>query len=55
LQKYYLFYAIKGELLRNTGDLTKAASIFEEAIKLAKNETEKAFLKKKLEARFNTK
>ncbi|MBL4755006.1 MAG: sigma-70 family RNA polymerase sigma factor [Flavobacteriales bacterium] len=55
LQQYYLFYAIKGELLRNAGDLPKAASVLKEAIKLTQNETEKTFLKKKLETLFDSK
>ena len=55
LQKYYLLYAIKGELLRNVDDRTAAAKAFEEAAKLTQNESEKAFLKKKLEETFAAK
>lgn len=46
--EYYLFYAIKSEILQRIGNNEEAFEALEKAISLTKNEKEKTFLIKKL-------
>lgn len=46
--EYYLFYAIKSDLLQHLGDHEEAMKAIQKAITLTKNEKEKAYLKEKL-------
>ncbi len=46
--EYYLFYAIKSEMLRKVGNFDEAKSALEKAIGLTKNEKEKDYFKLKL-------
>jgi RNA polymerase sigma-70 factor (ECF subfamily) len=48
LSGYYLFYAIKGELLAEAGQVEAAKVQLKKAIKLTKNAIEKEYLEKKL-------
>ena len=50
LTDYYLFQAIRAELLRRAGRYGEAATAYESAIALAGNERERAFLKRAREA-----
>lgn len=45
---YYLFYAIKGGILQNLGEMEDASQALRKAIKLTKNEREINYLNKKL-------
>ena len=47
--EYYLFYAIKSEMLRKLGNLDEAKHALEKAISLTKNEKERQHLSKKLQ------
>ena len=46
---YYLFYAIKGGILQNLGEVEDSAKALEKAISLTKNEREISYLTKKLD------
>lgn len=46
--EYYLFYAIKSEMLQKMGSIPEAKTELEKAIALTKNEKEKVYLKGKL-------
>lgn len=46
--EYYLFYAIKGQVLEQMGNLEDCRKAFQTAIELSKNERESAYLKKRL-------
>jgi RNA polymerase sigma-70 factor (ECF subfamily) len=48
LKDYYLYYAIKGDLLRWLGEDDDAKEMYRKALKLSGNKAEKAFLKKKI-------
>lgn len=45
---YYLFYAIKGGILQNLGEIDESAVALKKAISLTKNERELSYLNKKL-------
>jgi RNA polymerase sigma-70 factor (ECF subfamily) len=47
---YYLFHAIRADLLRRLGRDTEAAQAYDEAIARAENATERAFLQRRREA-----
>lgn len=47
-EDYYLFYAIKSEVLQNLGNNDDARQALEKAVELTKNEKEKSYLIKKL-------
>lgn len=49
LQDYYLFYAVKGDLLYKLGRLAERQECLNKAISLTENEVEVAFLRKKLD------
>ncbi len=49
LENYYLYHAVRGDLLTQVGDNSEACKALEKAIALAKNDTEKAFLANKLQ------
>ena len=44
LDRYYLFHAIRADLLRRLGDNERAASAYDAALALTSNERERAFL-----------
>ncbi|WP_436515464.1 RNA polymerase sigma factor [Ekhidna sp. To15] len=46
--EYYLFYAIKSEMLHKLGNMDDAKNALEKAIELTKNEKERAYLSDKL-------
>ncbi len=46
---YYLFYAIKGGILQNLGEIEESATALRKAIALTKNERELSYLNKKLD------
>lgn len=46
---YYLFYAIKGGILQNLGEIEESADALKKAISLTKNDRELTYLNKKLE------
>jgi RNA polymerase sigma-70 factor, ECF subfamily len=46
LHDYYLFHAVRADLLRRVGRLTDAAAAYDTAIALAHNERERAFLRR---------
>lgn len=48
LQKSYLYYSIKADLLNNNSDYKEAAELYTKAISLTSNNIEKQFLEKKL-------
>ena len=48
-EEYYLFYAIKSEMLKKMGSMEDARTALERAVLLAKNEREKVYLLSKLE------
>jgi RNA polymerase sigma-70 factor (ECF subfamily) len=50
LEDYYLFHAIRADLLGRAGHIAQAADAYETAIALAGNERERAFLKRAREA-----
>lgn len=50
LDDYYLFHAIRADLLGRAGHLVNAAAAYDRAIALASNERERAFLKRAREA-----
>jgi len=54
LSNYHLTHAIEGELLKDSGNTAAAGKAFDQAIALAQNATEKAFLVKKREALTNS-
>ena len=47
-EEYYLFFAIKGQVLENIGDLEASRTALKRALALATNEKEKAYLSDKL-------
>ncbi len=49
LRNYYLFHAAKADLLRRLGRNGEAAEAYREALELATNEIERAYLKRRLE------
>ncbi len=50
LDGYYLFHAIRGELLARLGRTSEAASAYRSAIERSRNDAERALLERKLEA-----
>ena len=50
MQNYYLFYSVKAELLKETGEVSRAKKELNQAILLTRNEMEKTFLFKKLQS-----
>ena len=46
---YYLFFAVKSEILNRLGNVNEARIALEKAINLTKNEREKAYLSKKMD------
>jgi RNA polymerase sigma factor (sigma-70 family) len=46
--EYYLFYAIKGQILENLGEISDCIKALEKAISLTKNEKEVSYLSSKL-------
>jgi RNA polymerase sigma-70 factor (ECF subfamily) len=50
LAEYYLYHAARADLLRRLGRQGEAAAAYREAIRLATNEVEKAYLKRRLMA-----
>jgi RNA polymerase sigma factor (sigma-70 family) len=49
LKNYYLFYAIKAELLKDTGNTKAAIACIQQAAELTLNATEKQYLQRKLQ------
>ncbi|WP_433476746.1 RNA polymerase sigma factor [Spirillospora sp. CA-142024] len=47
LGRYYLFHAVRADLLRRLGRDARAAVEYEEAVRLTENEAEKAFLRRR--------
>jgi RNA polymerase sigma-70 factor (ECF subfamily) len=48
LQQYYLWHAVRGELLRRSGKSAESESAYSDALALCENEREQEFLRKKL-------
>lgn len=49
LENYYIFFAVRGELLLESGELNEAITNFENAVKLTQNINEQKLLFKKIE------
>jgi RNA polymerase sigma-70 factor (ECF subfamily) len=47
LGRYYLFHAVRADLLRRLGRAAEAAEAYGEAIELTENEAERAFLRRR--------
>jgi RNA polymerase sigma factor (sigma-70 family) len=50
LQKYYLFYAVRGELEAHSKNMAQAAAAYRKALELAQIKTERTFLERRLRA-----
>jgi RNA polymerase sigma-70 factor (ECF subfamily) len=48
LERYHLLHATRADLLRRLGRRAKAAEAYSRALELAGNETERAFLRRRL-------
>ena len=48
LERYHLFHSARADLLRREGKRAEAASAYRRALDLATNETERAFLERRL-------
>ncbi len=53
LGDYYLFHAVRADLLRRAGRPAEAADAYAAAIELSDNETERAFLQRRRDALAN--
>jgi RNA polymerase sigma-70 factor (ECF subfamily) len=48
LNEYYLLHAARADLLRRTGRLNEAQAAYTRALELCQNNTERAFLQRRL-------
>jgi RNA polymerase sigma-70 factor (ECF subfamily) len=48
LERYYLFYAARADILRRLGRLAEAGGAYERALGLATNKTERRYLERRL-------
>lgn len=50
LREYYLFYAARADLLRRAGNFAAARTVYQQALSLAHNSVERAFLEQRLQS-----